>query len=106
MDIAGALLHATVSFLQRDAKLTHLSWNFVDLVEAHLIRGSAAEAESLARQIVSEFVAASLNQRAITALGFLTEAIAARSVSRELVIDVREYILSLRTSPEREFAFA
>jgi hypothetical protein len=38
MDIAGALLHATVSFLQRDAKLTHLSWNFVDLVEAHLIQ--------------------------------------------------------------------
>ncbi|HEX6085090.1 MAG TPA: hypothetical protein VF266_11230 [Thermoanaerobaculia bacterium] len=78
----------------------------LEIVEAHLIRGSAAEAESLARQIVSEFVAASLNQRAITALGFLTEAIAARSVSRELVIDVREYILSLRTSPEREFAFA
>jgi hypothetical protein len=38
MDIAGALLHATVRFLQRDARLTHLSWNFVDLVEAHLIQ--------------------------------------------------------------------
>jgi hypothetical protein len=38
MDIAGALLYATVKFLERDAKLTHLSWNFVDLVEAHLIQ--------------------------------------------------------------------
>ena len=38
MDMAGALLHATMKFLKRDAKLTDLSWNFVDLVEAHLIQ--------------------------------------------------------------------
>ena len=38
MDIAGALLYATSRYLQRDAKLTHMSWNFVDLVEAHLIQ--------------------------------------------------------------------
>jgi hypothetical protein len=38
MEIAGALLHATYQMLQRDARLTHMSWNFVDLVEAHLIQ--------------------------------------------------------------------
>jgi hypothetical protein len=38
MDVAGALLYATYKYLQRDAKLTHMSWNFVDLVEAHLIQ--------------------------------------------------------------------
>jgi tetratricopeptide (TPR) repeat protein len=77
----------------------------LEIVEAHLVRGSAAEAEALARQIVDEFMAASLNRRAISALGYLAEAIAARKVSREMVTDVREYILSLRTSPEREFVF-
>jgi hypothetical protein len=43
MDIAGALLYATYKYLQRDAKLTHMSWNFVDLVEAHLIQMTNAD---------------------------------------------------------------
>jgi len=38
MDIAGALTYAMFNFLQRDAKITHVSWNFVDLVEAQLIQ--------------------------------------------------------------------
>ena len=43
MDIAGALLYATYKYLQRDARLTHMSWNFVDLVEAHLIQMTNAD---------------------------------------------------------------
>lgn len=77
----------------------------LEIVEAHLVRGNAAEAEALARQIITEFTAASLNRRAINALGYLTEAIAARKASQQMVTHVREYIVSLRTSPEREFAF-
>jgi hypothetical protein len=57
----------------------------------------------LARRIVSEFSSAEMNKRAIQALGYLTEAIASNTASATLVIDVREYIVSLRTSPERDF---
>ncbi len=78
----------------------------LEIVEALLLRGDAADAERLARQIIAEFTNASLNQRAIGALGYLTEAIAARRASREMVASVREYIVALRTSPERQFAFA
>ena len=34
MDRGGAIVYATWKFLQRDVKLTHLMWNFMDLVEA------------------------------------------------------------------------
>jgi tetratricopeptide (TPR) repeat protein len=78
----------------------------LEIVEALLTRGDAAAAETLARQIIAEFSAASLNQRAISALGYLTEAIAARKASTDMVTTVREYIVSLRTSPERTFAYA
>ena len=78
----------------------------LEIVEALLVCGSTTEAEALARQIIAEFTAASLNKRAISALGYLSEAIASRRASTEMVTNVREYIVSLRTSPEREFAFA
>ena len=38
MDIGGAIVHATWTFLQRDAKLTHLMWNFMDLVEGQQLQ--------------------------------------------------------------------
>jgi hypothetical protein len=38
MDIGGAIVHATWMFLQRDAKLTHLMWNFMDLVEGQQLQ--------------------------------------------------------------------
>ena len=47
---------------------------------------------------------AGLNKRAIEALAYLTEAITARTASTPLVTRVRDYIVSLRTSPERDFA--
>ena len=34
-DVRGAMLYATGKLLQRDAKVTHLGYNFVDLVEGH-----------------------------------------------------------------------
>ena len=75
----------------------------LEIAEALLIRDGAAEAEALARQIIVDFTAAGLNIRAITALGYLSEAIRARKASTAMVTQVREYIVSLRTAPEREF---
>ena len=38
MDVGGAIVYATWKFLQRDAKVTHLMWNFVDLVEGQQLQ--------------------------------------------------------------------
>ncbi|HYI09163.1 MAG TPA: tetratricopeptide repeat protein [Thermoanaerobaculia bacterium] len=75
----------------------------LDIIVGMLQRGNASQAETLARMVVNEFTSAKLNTRAITALGYLTEALAAKKATTRLVTDVREYILSLRTRPEREF---
>jgi tetratricopeptide (TPR) repeat protein len=76
----------------------------LDIVEGFLLIGRTSTAETLARRIVGEFTAADLNTRAIAALGYLTEALTTSRASGALVTEVREYIISLRTSPEREFA--
>lgn len=75
----------------------------LDIVEAHLLRASTIEAEAFAWQIVREFTAAQLNARAITALGYLSEAIAARNASVATVQHVRQFIRNLRKQPEAEF---
>ena len=75
----------------------------LEIVEGLLLRCDPAEAATLAREIIGEFTTASLSKRAISALGYLEEAIAARWASTTTVAHVREYIVSLRTSPEREF---
>ena len=78
----------------------------LEIVEGMLVLGNASGAERLSRQILAEFSNAGLNKRAITALGYLHEAIAAARASTALVSKVREYIVSLRVSPERDFATA
>jgi tetratricopeptide (TPR) repeat protein len=74
------------------------------MVEALLMLGEFDKAERLARTIMSEFLAASLNTRALTALGYLSEAIASQKASPELASDVHDYVLSLRAEPKREYA--
>jgi hypothetical protein len=37
-DVRGAIAYATWKLMQRDAKVTHFMWNFVDLVEGHQIQ--------------------------------------------------------------------
>ena len=37
-DVRGAVMYATFKLLQRDAKLTHLMWNFTDLVDGNLVQ--------------------------------------------------------------------
>jgi tetratricopeptide (TPR) repeat protein len=75
----------------------------LEIVQARLSLGDYNAAESLAREIVAEFTGAHLNTRAIVALGYLTEAIAARRASMALIGGVRDFIVSLRKHPEREF---
>jgi len=103
LDRGIAHLHAIRSEFLRHGMTEEAGLCGLDIVEALLLRASAPEAERLARQIIAEFTAAALNTRAITALGYLSEAIGARKACAEMVTGVREYILSLRTSPEREF---
>ena len=38
MDVGGAIVYATWQFLQRNAKVTHLMWNFIDLVEGQQLQ--------------------------------------------------------------------
>jgi len=37
-DIRGVLVWASWQFMQRDAKVTHYMWNFIDLVEGHQLQ--------------------------------------------------------------------
>lgn len=76
----------------------------LDIVEAHLLRGAFIEAEALSRQILREFTAAHLSERASTALQYLSESIAARNASAATVDHVRRFILTLRAKPESDFA--
>jgi hypothetical protein len=36
-DVAGAIIHATWQFMQRDAKVTYFGWNNIDLVGGHML---------------------------------------------------------------------
>ena len=37
-DIRGALIYASLKFIQRDAKVTHFTWAFVDLIEGYSLQ--------------------------------------------------------------------
>ncbi len=37
-DVRGAIAYASWKLMQRDAKLTHFMWNFIDLVEGHQLQ--------------------------------------------------------------------
>jgi tetratricopeptide (TPR) repeat protein len=75
----------------------------LEIIEGFLTRNKPEDAERLARMVIQEFTRAKLNKRAIIALGYLSRAIAAKKATVPLVQNVRDYILSLRTNPEREF---
>jgi tetratricopeptide (TPR) repeat protein len=67
----------------------------LEIIEGYLTRKKHDAAERLARQVIQEFSRAKLNKRAITALGYLSRALAAKKASVPLVHNVRAYILSL-----------
>jgi len=104
-DLEHALIH--LHYVRDQFQQQHLAEEAglcgLDIVEAHLLRGASIEAEALARQIIREFTAAQLNERAITALKYLREAIASRKASATTVESVREFLESLRRTPDAEF---
>jgi tetratricopeptide (TPR) repeat protein len=76
----------------------------LDVVEALIARENFDNAVLLAREIIDDYTAAKLNARAVIALGYLSEAMAAREASAATVEHVRSYIQELLKEPEREFA--
>jgi tetratricopeptide (TPR) repeat protein len=76
----------------------------LEIVEARLIQSDRAAAQSLSAQIVSEFVSAKLSRRAITALAYLQDLVAATTATAETARNVRNYITALRVDPNCEFA--
>ncbi|HYO77129.1 MAG TPA: hypothetical protein VE010_11755, partial [Thermoanaerobaculia bacterium] len=63
-------------------------------------------ASELAASIVQEFAAARLSRRAVAAVAYLNEAIAASRATAETVRDVHAYITALRSDPTRDFTAA
>jgi hypothetical protein len=53
---------------------------------------------------VQEFTAANLNRRAVVALAYVNDAIAASNATPETVRDVHASITALQADPIREFA--
>lgn len=76
------------------------------IVEAQLVLGDAQAARRLAASLVREFTAAKLNRRAVAALAYLNDAIAASSATPEIARDVHAYIVALQIDPTRDFARA
>jgi tetratricopeptide (TPR) repeat protein len=76
------------------------------IVEAQLVLGMASAARDLAASLVNEFAAAKLNRRAVAALAYLNDAIAASNATPEIVRDVHAYICALQVDPTRDFARA
>ncbi len=103
-------LEAAIQHLQ-SARRTFLAHNLVEeaglsgleIVEALLLQNELAAARLLSSKIVSEFTAARLNRRAITALAYLQDAVATTNATAETARNVYDYIAALRTDPTREF---
>ncbi|HEX8616675.1 MAG TPA: tetratricopeptide repeat protein [Thermoanaerobaculia bacterium] len=75
----------------------------LEIVEAEMLHGNFEGARTLASAIVHEFTKAALNRRAVAALAYLQDAIAASSATPEVVRNVHAYISSLKLDPAREF---
>jgi tetratricopeptide (TPR) repeat protein len=78
----------------------------LEIVEAQMALDDIVSARTLAAALVSEFTAANLNRRAVAALAYLNDAIAASSATPEFVRTVHTYLIELRSDPTREFAAA
>ncbi|HVR39847.1 MAG TPA: tetratricopeptide repeat protein [Thermoanaerobaculia bacterium] len=75
----------------------------LEMVEALLGWDDADEAAAIASEIAQQFSDAGLNNRAVTAIEYLHEAIEARRASAKTANNVRSYVEALRVDPEREF---
>jgi tetratricopeptide (TPR) repeat protein len=76
----------------------------LEMVEVYMLRDEVDAARTLAATIVREFTAAGLNRRALTALAYLNDAMAASNATPETVRNVHAYITELRHDPTAELA--
>ena len=100
-----AINHLTVArshFLEH-AFVEEAGLSGLEIVEARMLREEFDNARTLAATIVHEFTHASLNRRAVAALAYLNDAIAASSATPEVVRHVHAYITELQFDPDREF---
>ena len=74
----------------------------LEMVEVHMLLGRVDAARELSASIVREFAERQLNRRAVAALAYLNDAIAASSATAETVRTIHSYIDGLRTDPTRE----
>ena len=102
IDDALVLLHDVRRDLTHHNLIEESGLAGLEIVDAYLRAGEAPLAEATVRTVLHEFAGAGLNKRAIAALGYLTEAIAARKATTSIVPEIRDYIVSLRTNPERD----
>lgn len=93
---------ARVHFLQHSL-IEEAGLSGLEIVEAQMIRCELEEAQTLAATIVNEFTHAGLNRRAVAALAYLNDTIAASSATPEVVRNVHAYISALQFDPTREF---
>jgi tetratricopeptide (TPR) repeat protein len=104
LDEAIARLHSVRSRFLADKLIEEAGLSGLEIVEAQLLLNQTAEAKPLAAKLVQEFIEAGLNRRAVAALAYLNEAIAASSATPDIVRSVHSYIFALRNDPNREFA--
>lgn len=93
----------------REAFLSHsfieeAGLSALEMVEVYILRDETDAARTLAATIVREFTEAGLNRRALTALAYLNDAIAASNATPETVRNVHAYITELRRNPTAELA--
>jgi tetratricopeptide (TPR) repeat protein len=76
----------------------------LELAEALLLTGDAAEVPAICRNIVAQFTRAGMTSRAITALSFLREAVAIGQANPSLVRHVHDFLRELPAEQPRLFA--
>jgi tetratricopeptide (TPR) repeat protein len=95
-DLAAALpeLRAAAKDFERRGMIASVGEVSLDILEIHVTRREWGDAETLARTLVSLFVAASAPLHHAQAYSYLREAIANRSATIELIDYVREKVTS------------
>ncbi len=104
LDEAIEQLQAVRGWFLDDKLVEEAGLSGLEIVEAQLLLRNTLEAKLLAAKLVQEFSDAGLNRRAVAALAYLKEAIAASSATPDIVRSVHSYIFALRNDPNREFA--
>jgi hypothetical protein len=75
----------------------------LDIADALIANDRQSDARAVIESVVTEFVNAGLNQRAITALAYLRDVLPTATKPQRAVRHVRQYLENLRSEPARLF---